>query len=82
MGNHPNRSKQQRKLSDMTDYEADEVMIVQREEYEALKALNEELLAALQGLVERSRDALSEHNIPDMKALQAAREAIAKYEGR
>lgn len=91
MVNHPNRSKQQRKLSDMSGYEADDVMVVELEEYEALKTLNAELLAALKAWQVFARAKPSENDtsmgatisIKDFNAAQElTRAIIAKAERR
>lgn len=68
-----------RKLSDMTGYEPDNVMIVQREEYEALKTLNAELLTALKLVRDEYCEGGMLDGTPAEKAIVAA---IAKAEGR
>lgn len=90
MVNHPNRSKQQPKLSDMTGYEPEAVMVVDRKDYEALKTLNAELLAALKacrGFIaftqayERAHLTAGEVNALD-ETVRLTNAAIAKAEGR
>lgn len=77
------------KLSDMTGYEPEAVMVVDRKDYEALKTLNAELLTALDNIAANAKiipDPAMEgttdtYSVP-LDDIETARAVLAKAYGR
>lgn len=73
---------QKHKLSDMTGYEADDVMVVERKEYEALKTLNAELLAVAKNAAYVIQLWGGASGSPDSEIMRRLITVIDKAEGR